>query len=92
LSGPSALVPRLADLIKGSITQTLSPTMPLLHLHTQDIPGTPAQMEVEALCRARLEQCAAARLDPVASDALWNLDRKKMTEVLAEANKVCVCM
>lgn len=54
----------------------------------QDIPGTPAQMEVEAKCRKMLDRCAAARIDPVASDALWQLDRAKMEAVAEEAAKV----
>jgi hypothetical protein len=53
----------------------------------QDIPGTDAQMAVEARCRTMMEQCAGARLDGPASDALWQLDRARMEEVSAEAAK-----
>lgn len=45
-------------------------------------------MEIEARCRKMLDHCAAARIDPVASEALWQLDRAKMEAVAEEATKV----
>lgn len=45
-------------------------------------------MAIEAKCRAKLEACAAARIDPVAGDALWHLDRPRMLAVADEAAKV----
>ena len=55
----------------------------------RDTPGTPAQMELEREVRARLTQLAAAKIDPIASEAVAVLDKHLMQTVHDEAQRAC---
>ena len=61
-------------------------------LHAEKLRGvvkcTPFQQEIYEHARKIVDANAAARLTPQAEEALWLLDKKRMQEVVAEADRV----
>ena len=61
-------------------------------LHAEKLRGvvkcTPFQQKIYEHARKIVDANAAARLTPLAEEALWLLDRAKMAEVVAEATRV----
>ena len=54
----------------------------------KDIPGTAADTKIEEQCREMLKSCAGPRIDPIAEEALFLLNRDAMEDVLRQAAEV----
>ncbi len=52
------------------------------------IPGTPEQTALEAQARARLHEASAAKIEPMAEEALEILEKRLMQEISSEAEAV----
>ncbi len=52
------------------------------------IPGTPEQTALEARARARLHEASAAKIEPMAEEALEIMEKRVMQEIVSEADAV----